>query len=218
VRYPVLWSFRRCPYAMRARLSLKLSTITVELREILLRDKPDAFLQASSKGTVPVLVTDDAIIDESLDVMLWACQMSGDKYGWYHDYHNIAEIRRFIEQLDGEFKANLDQYKYASRYQHDKASAEELAAHSRQKGAEFIWGLNERLANQRWLGGNHAGLIDIASLPFIRQFRIADQRWFDEQQWSEVARWLSHFLQSELFASVMNKYPAWKEGDEIEVF
>ena len=102
--YPVLWSFRRCPYAMRARLSLKLSAIEVELREILLRDKPDAFLQASSKATVPVLEADGRVIDESLDLMRWACQRSGDRHGWHHDYHHSPELQDFIRRLDGEFK------------------------------------------------------------------------------------------------------------------
>lgn len=214
--YPVFWSFRRCPYAMRARLALRRANVTVELREIALRDKPDAFLQASKSGTVPVLVTKDSIIDESLDIMLWACNVSGDRDGWYHDYYHSDRIRGLINTLDTEFKTNLDRYKYATRYHQDKAAATELAIASRQKGADFIWQLNDMLGQNDWLAGNRAGLIDMASLPFIRQFRIADQNWFDAQQWSEVSRWLSHFLDSDLFASVMKKYPLWKEENSKE--
>ena len=215
--YPVLWSFRRCPYAMRARLSLKLSAIEVELREILLRDKPDAFLQASSKATVPVLEADGRVIDESLDIMLWACKRSGDRHGWHHDYHHSPELQDFIRRLDGEFKTHLDRYKYATRYTESSEEADRLSRDSRQQGEIFIWELDKRLRQQRWLGGDRAGLMDIASLPFIRQFRIADQSWFDAQPWQEVTRWLSEFLESELFASVMKKYPPWQEGEITEI-
>jgi len=215
--YPVLWSFRRCPYAMRARLSLKLSAVEVELREILLRDKPAPFIQASAKGTVPVLQTEGRVIDESLDIMLWACEVSGDRHGWHHEYHNSAYLRSFINALDSEFKPHLDRYKYATRYEKDAEKAETLALASRQQGEEFIWQLDKTLETQSWLAGNQAGLMDIASLPFIRQFRIADQSWFDARPWHGVARWLSDFLESELFASVMKKYPPWQEGDRMEI-
>ena len=114
---PIFWSFRRCPYAMRARLAVKSSGIKVDLREILLRDKPEEFLLASQKGTVPVLeVGDGQVIDESLDVMFWALSQS-DPEGWLDIYHrDKAAVEEHLSSLDTKFKFHLDRYKYATRY------------------------------------------------------------------------------------------------------
>ena len=208
---PILWSFRRCPYAMRARLSLKVSKQEVRLREILLRDKPEPFLAASAKGTVPVLILPDGqVIDESRDVMFWALSQS-DPQGWLAMYHRDKEaVMNHLDALDGDFKHHLDRYKYASRYE----EADEVS-HQR-AGAVYLAKWNEILASQPALSGEALGLLDYATLPFVRQFRIANISWFDAQDWPYLHRWLDEFLQSELFASIMEKYKPWKEtGEEI---
>lgn len=213
---PIFWSFRRCPYAMRARLAVKSAGIEVEVREILLRDKPDAFLAASKTATVPVLQqTDGQIIEESRDIMFWALQESGDPEGWLSGWHqDKAATEAFLEQLDGPFKTDLDKYKYATRFAQDKADAAELAAHHRTQGAAFLALMNVRLTEQPFLNGQQAGLTDYASLPFVRQFRIADISWFDSQDWPALHHWLQAFLTSQRFAAIMHKYSPWQPGDE----
>lgn len=208
---PILWSFRRCPYAMRARLAIKASGRSVDLREILLRDKPDLFLQASQKGTVPVLVLPDGtVIDESLDVMFWALQ-SADPQGWLASYHkDEAATMAHLDALDNKFKSHLDRYKYATRYE-DVDALEDRA-----KGVAFLEKWDEILGKQGALSGAELGILDYATLPFVRQFRIADIAWFDDQDWPHLHRWLQTFLNSPLFASVMEKYKPWLEtGDDI---
>lgn len=210
---PILWSFRRCPYAMRARLAIKSSGINVALREILLRDKPDEFIQDSAKATVPVLrLADQTVLDESLDVMHWALSQ--------HDPENWCEVLRrepertqsFLQELDGSFKSSLDRYKYASRY---NESAEEAIRH-RSIGADFISSMNDTLGKQAYISGDQAGFLDYASYPFIRQFRIADIEWFDDQDWPYLHSWLQAFLNSDRFLAIMEKYKPWKEtGQEI---
>ena len=208
---PILWSFRRCPYAMRARLALKASGIAVNLREILLRDKPEPFLAASAKGTVPVLVLPDGqVIDESLDVMFWALTRS-DPHGWLAVYERDRQgTMAHLTELDDVFKHHLDRYKYATRYDDVDES------HHRREGALFLSQWNAILAEQPALSGDGLGLLDFATLPFVRQFRIADSRWFDAQDWPHLHDWLQAFLQSALFTSVMQKYKPWNEtGEEI---
>lgn len=210
---PILWSFRRCPYAMRARLAIKASGQAVHLREILLRDKPEPFLAASAKGTVPVLMLPDGrVIDESRDVMFWALSMA-DPQGWLAIYHQDKEaVMVHLEALDGDFKHHLDRYKYASRYE----EADELS-HQR-AGAVYLSNWNDILSRQPALSGQALGLLDYATLPFVRQFRIANIDWFDSQDWPYLHRWLGDFLQSALFASIMEKYKPWKETGEDILF
>ena len=211
---PILWSFRRCPYAMRARLAIQSSGAVVYLREILLRDKPEEFIADSAKATVPVLrLPDGTVIDESLDVMRWALSQD-DPEDWQAVLTTSPEeSAAFLEELDGSFKSALDRYKYASRYDH---GAEETL-HHRRIGEDFLARINAKLNDQPYLSGNKQGFLDFASLPFIRQFRIADPDWFDQQDWPHLHPWLHHFLQSERFLSVMKKYAPWKEtgGDGI---
>ena len=207
---PVFWSFRRCPYAMRARLALKAAGQQVLLREILLRDKPAAFLAVATDGTVPVLVLPDAppdrpVIAESRDIMLWALGRA-DPLGWLAGLSS-AQIDQHFDQLDGPFKYHLDRYKYASRY----AGAE--AAEHRSAAAEIARGWDYKLAGQGALSGARAGLLDYASLPFMRQFRIADPDWFDAQDWPHLNSWLGNFLASAELAAIMQKYPLWQEGE-----
>ncbi len=211
---PILWSFRRCPYAMRARLALKSADITVALREILLRDKPDAFLDASKSATVPVLeLKDGRVIDESLDIMVWALQEAGDPAGWLSRWsQRKQDTQAFLDELDGEFKTNLDRYKYASRYAADTQSAAELSKAHRTSGCKFLNRIEARLSKEPFLNGYSAGLEDYASLPFVRQFRIADINWFDDQKWPFLQKWLQTFLNSQGFRDVMFKYKPWVPG------
>lgn len=219
---PIFWSFRRCPYAMRARLAVKSSGIPLRLREILLRKKPEEFLAASAKGTVPVLhLPDGTVIDESLDVVFWALNQS-DRENWLLIWHkDRAYCEDFIAELDGPFKTNLDRYKYSSRYINDDDSDSEVRARTlkhRSDGAYFIQKLEERLNTLPYLSGEEMGVLDILSLPFIRQFRIADPKWFDAQDWPRMHQLLQGFLNSDRFSAVMEKYPQWIETGEEFAF
>ena len=209
MRMPVLWSFRRCPYAMRARLAVDASQQQVKLREILLRDKPDAFVAISPKATVPVLqCDDDNVLEESRDIMFWALE-SNDPEGWLDIWHQApTEVTRFFDRLDGSFKADLDRYKYASRYDAD------AALKHRDAGVIFIAELDHILAQQPALSGAKLGLLDYACLPFIRQFRIADSEWFDQQNWPHLHPWLQSFFASARFERVMQKYSPWCDGEQ----
>jgi len=210
---PIFWSFRRCPYAMRARMAVMASGLTVGLREILLRDKPAAFRAASPKATVPVLELGDGIVlDESRDIMFWALETSGDPAGWLNCYHQDEQAAiAFLDRLEGPFKTDLDKYKYATRYRTEQGAPVDGLAH-RAAGAVFLSDINTSLARTPFLSGEVIGLMDYASLPFIRQFRIADESWFDAQEWPFLQAWLQDFLASDMFRSVMVKYELWQEG------
>ncbi len=207
---PILYSFRRCPYAMRARMAIAVSGRRVRLREVLLRDKPAEMIAASPKGTVPVLIVGDNVIDESLAVMDWALAKN-DPEGWLapDDGEDGADL---IAACDGDFKHHLDRYKYATRY--EDADPETHRA----EGAKFLEALAARLGQRQHLCGAKRSRADIAIFPFVRQFRIADEAWFDEHAPASVRTWLKGLMGSELFASVMEKYPQWKETGEEVVF
>ncbi|MCO4843217.1 MAG: glutathione S-transferase [Yoonia sp.] len=204
---PILWSFRRCPYAMRARLAIKASGVQVELREILLRDKPAAMLEASPKGTVPVLETETGVVDESFDVMRWALAQ-GDPQGWLNMPAAGFEL---IAGVDGPFKSALDRYKYHVRH----AAGTREAAQA--EGAAFLWKLDGMLAGQDWLYRSQS-LADMAILPFVRQFANTERAWFDAQDWKNLLRWLNAFTTSDAFAAVMIKYPPWQTGEDGVLF
>lgn len=198
---PILYSFRRCPYAMRARLAVLVSGVRVELREILLRDKPAAFLAASLSGTVPCLVTDAGVIDESLEVMLWALRQS-DPEGWMQMPRAGWD---WIARGDGPFKAALDRVKYASRHAPDDVTA------ALSQAVTFLDDLEAALGT--WIFGR-ATLADYALLPFVRQFALVDKAWFDAQGWPRVQDWLARFMNSERFAHVMEKQALWDQAAE----
>ncbi|MEO1536090.1 MAG: glutathione S-transferase [Pseudomonadota bacterium] len=200
---PILWTFRRCPYAMRARLAIASAGVHVELREILLRDKPEAFLTASPKATVPVVQDGARIIEESLDLMHWALERD-DPEGWL-DMPDAGHA--LIAEADGPFKRALDRTKYAVRYP-DADVAEERA-----KAANFLLILNGQLADNKYLYGDTPRLADMAILPFVRQFAHIDLAWFTAQPWPSVARWLEAFKASDRFAAIMAKHAPWKPGD-----
>jgi len=197
---PVLYSFRRCPYAMRARLALRVSGIAVEHREVLLRDKPDAMLEVSPKGTVPVLVpASGGVVEESLDIMLWALRQNDPENWLEHEFDALA----LVKTCDTQFKPHLDRYKYANRY--DGAVPHEHRA----AASDFIMELDTRLQSEPQLMGPRAGLADFAIFPFVRQFANTDIDWFNAQAWSAVSVWLEYHVTSELFAQVMEKRPPW---------
>ena len=207
-RTPILYSFRRCPYAMRARMALAVSDTPVRLREVVLRDKPEEMVAASPKATVPVLIDGGAVIDESLGVMRWALDKR-DPEGWLASADEAAAL---IEENDGPFKHHLDRYKYAARY--EGADPEEHRA----AGMAFLQTLEARLKNSPFLSGERRGFGDIAIFPFVRQFRIADNGWFDAAPIPNVRRWLETLVSSGLFTAVMKKYPAWKQSREEFAF
>ena len=206
---PILYSFRRCPYAMRARMALMTSETPVRLREVVLRDKPAEMIAVSPKATVPVLVLDDGVVvDESLAIMLWALER-GDPHGWLDDREHSEAL---IAEADSDFKSNLDRYKYPSRY-----DDVDPAVH-RSAGMEFLVKLDKRLAQHGQLLGPRPRLADYAIFPFVRQFANNDRNWFDAQPLSALQKWLAGHLDSKLFAAIMTKYPQWKTGDPEPVF
>jgi glutathione S-transferase len=212
---PVLYSFRRCPYAMRARLAIASSGVTVELREVVLRDKPAAMIAASPKATVPVLaLPDGTVIDESWDVMKWAMSQADPEGWWPGDRAIRSEIQTLVAINDGPFKVALDRYKYPDRYEGETA----LASDQRTIAAGHLLALDARLEHHGWLLGDRATLADFAILPFVRQFAHVDRDWFDAQPWPHLRVWLDRFLASERFAAIMHKYPQWRPGDAVTLF
>lgn len=206
---PILYSFRRCPYAMRARMALRYAGLNCELREVVLRDKPASMLEYSAKGEVPVLVLPDQVIDESLDVMSWALGVS-DPDGWLKLQHEkSAEL---IKRFDVEFKPILDQYKYADRHPERTQGEYRIAA------LPYLGELNSLLGANDYLMGEKLSFADVALFPFIRQFAHVDKPWFDSSEYTNLIRWLNSLLESELFLSVMKKYPQWHAGDEVTLF
>ena len=208
---PILYSFRRCPYAMRARMAIHISGQKCELREVLLRDKPPSMLEYSAKGTVPVLILQDGnVIDESLDVIDWALNLN-DPDDWQRS-KDTKKTKELIKINDGEFKYHLDRYKYSKRYDNEDPEFH------RKKCLKFIESLNNELNNSKYIFDNNISYVDIVLLPFIRQFRIADMEWFDSLPYDNIKVWLSKFLDSFLLNIIMKKYDLWKEGDVSIVF
>lgn len=197
---PILYSFRRCPYAMRARLALASSGENVEVREVSLKEKPPAFLNASESGTVPCLVTDETPIDESLDIMKWTLERN-DPEGWLAMPDEGWEL---IALADGPFKAALDRTKYATRFPNSDWQE------NREIAAEYLteWDVMIR----EWIFATPS-IADFAILPFVRQFAFIDKDWFDSQPWPNLQKWLDSFVASTRFASIMYKIPPWQEKD-----
>jgi len=199
---PILYSFRRCPYAMRARLALWVAGISVELREVKLSAKPPELIEASAKATVPVLVlSDGTVIDESLAIMRWALSQH-DPESWL-----AGDDTALIERNDGTFKHHLDRAKYPGRYEEDNGTDHRAAA------LALLSPLETRLKGTPFLCGNARGLTDIALFPFIRQFAHIDQEWFARQPLPHLQDWLERHKTSDLFAHIMPKFVPWKAGD-----
>lgn len=197
----LLYSFRRCPYAMRARLALLASGEPFELREIMLRDKPAAMLAASPKGTVPVLVcADGRVIDESLEIMLWALGRN-DPEGWLAGYDAAL-----VETFDTQFKHHLDRYKYPERHEADPIA-------NRDAGLAMLGQLDTRLSDSVHLCGSQRALSDMAIFPFVRQFAAVDAGWFAAQPIARVQQWLARHVASPLFEQAMQRFAPWTPDD-----
>lgn len=198
---PILYTFRRCPYAMRARLALVSAGISVELREILLREKPAEMLAVSPKATVPVIISGDSVIDESRDIMDWALNQN-DPENWL----NSVDLT-IVERCETEFKDALDRYKYSNRYA--AVDGEE----QRDVASGFLRQLETMLATKPFLSGTEIGYTDIATVTFVRQFANVDRAWFDNQKWPHLISWLENFLHSDRFAFIMQKFPLWQSDN-----
>ena len=184
-------------------MALKYAGIQFEHREIALRNKPKSMLLASPKGTVPVLCINQIVLDQSLDIMRWALEQS-DPDGW----SKVDEVESsiWIEKNDGPFKALLDQYKYLNRFPDLRREDVVSAAIDL-----MLQPMEMRLNSSQYLLGNQMSWVDVAIFPFIRQFAAVNQTWFDEQAFASLQNWLNQHLQSELFRSVMDKYPTWSD-------
>ena len=211
---PVLYSFRRCPYAIRARMVLLYTSINVELREVLLREKPPSMLAISAKGTVPVLqLQDGTVLDQSCDIMHWALAQN-DPQHWLRA--DLAEATGdLISRNDNQFKRDLDSYKYWPRFDFGShnASGESSPITARAQCELFLSELEQSLKRQPYLLAEQLTLVDIALFPFIRQFAFVDKQWFDQSPYPALRAWLQQFLEHELFLRAMKKSPPWRDGD-----
>lgn len=240
---PVLYSFRRCPYAIRARMALLQAELTVELREVVLSDKPPVMLEVSPKGSVPVLVLPNGqVIEESLAIMRWALAKN-DPESWLAEIETTA-LQQLLAINDGPFKQALDGYKYPERHlgacrtwridsenwaqrgsdlsaptlKSDRHTGQVAEDHRAQGEAVLIALLEQRLRDQPFLNGVRSGFADVAIFPFVRQWAAVDAGWFKASRWGAVRAWLNGWLQSEGFGRVMQKYPVWKPEQPSVVF
>ncbi len=197
----ILYSYRRCPYAMRARMALTKAGVGFDIREISFREKPSSMLKVSPKGTVPVLVlTDGTVIDESLDIVYWALH-ENDPDAWLAIDHDV--MQDLIAENDGPFKKALDHYKYSDRF------PDLDIVDSRAEGEKFLQSLETRLVSNKYLLGDAISVVDIAIFPFIRQFSNVDKAWFEASAYPKLQAWLAGLLASELFKQIMQKQPTY---------
>ncbi|AGH81729.1 glutathione S-transferase [Psychromonas sp. CNPT3] len=205
-----LYSFRRCPYAMRARLAISISQQQVHLREIVLKDKPNEMLLISPKGSVPVLQTASGeVLDESLDIMIWALEQH-DPNKWLEG--DLVGMLNLIDENDIDFKYWLDKYKYAVRF------PEFPSEHYRDQGELFLNKLEQRLNAHTHLFDNHTRLADMAIFPFIRQWASVDKDYFKNSPYPRIKDWLNALISNPLFNSVMQKNPLWLSNNEEVLF
>ena len=211
----ILYSFRRCPYAMRARLALKYAGVEVELREIDLNNPPGELIAISEQATVPVLhLPDGRVIDESWDIVQWAVKQNDPDLWLGENEQYLTESEMLIEMNDYSFKQDLDHYKYADRY------PEHPMEYYREQGEDFLQELEERLNSTRFLLSDQLSIADIGIFPFVRQFAMVDMSWFDQAPYPKLQQWLSGFTgsdasEAQLFSSVMEKHEIWKQGDPV---
>ncbi len=222
---PILYSLQNCPYAMRARLAILLAQQTVMLRAIVMQNKPPEMLALSPKGSVPVLVLDvtsesmneamnvKTVIDESLDIMLWALKQNDPENLLYsQDADALVEMLQIIKNNDEDFKPKLEKYKRAKRFHGDDEEECRLQCEP------FIQELEHRLKQHEFLMGSTPSLLDYALLPFIRQFSKVNRQLYLHAPYTHLQRWLNHHLQSRLFTKAMTKYPLWLDNYEECIF
>ncbi len=208
---PILYSFRRCPYAMRARLALAVSGLKYELREVVLREKPAEMLAVSPKATVPVLVLPNGqVIDESLDIMQWALAQNDPEKWLAASRASMADMQALIAVNDGSFKQALDRYKYPNHYPLESCADTSGFAHAHRALAARCLSELEPLLTDGCLLGATASLADMAILPFVRQFAHTDAAWFAAQPWPQLQAWLARFEAGAWYQSVMGKHQPWK--------
>jgi glutathione S-transferase len=207
---PILYSFRRCPYCIRARIAIAKAGIICEMREVDLKNKPQCMLDISPKGTVPVIfLPGSKVLEESLDVMRWALK-ENDPDGWLN--HPEDEVNRLIKICDVEFTRAIHEYKYPERFENgDPKKGRAIAM-------EFLKNLELRIAAKGFIVGETPSLADIAILPFVRQFAMVDWNWFDDCGLMRLRIWLNYFTDNPLFEAVMEKYSVWQPGDPVDVF
>ena len=202
---PILYSFRRCPYAMRARLAIMISGVECELREVVLKDKPQAMLTVSPKGTVPVLLSGDGVIEESAEIAYWALSKNDPEYWLTHPIDHPL-----IQKADTEFKSQLDRYKYADRY------PEHTQQYYFEQAKRFLFELEQSLSGANnssqpaFLLSENATVLDAMIFPFVRQFAFVNKEQFDALPIPKLHVWLDYWLDSLLFKSIMLKYSPWK--------
>jgi glutathione S-transferase len=202
---PTLYSFRRCPYAMRARMALYASGQIYQHREIVLADKPSEMLALSPKSTVPVLQLEGGqVIDESLDIMLWTLERNDPLFWLEPEQGSRFDMLVLITRIEDEFKYHLDRYKYATRY--DSADPQ----FHRTQAEKTVRDLDDCLGRAAYLFGTRPALADYATAPFIRQFANTDRDWFDKLPYARLHKWLADILSSEIFITIMAKYPLWQ--------
>jgi glutathione S-transferase len=205
---PVLYSFRRCPYAMRARMALAVSQQSYVLREVDLKARPSQLREVSAKATVPVLVlANGKVLEESLQIMHWTLANSDPQQWLQAPSFRAAQTNALIAGCDGDFKHHLDRYKYAAHYSDNRAEDH------RTQAAEFLFELDRCLQKTAYLLGPNLSLADVALAPFVRQFASADRAWFEQQSWPALRSWLDAFVATNLFIGIMKKYPVWKVGN-----
>jgi len=211
---PILYSFKRCPYAMRARMALYLSNTVVELREVSLRDKPQSMLEISPKGTVPVLILDDGnVIDESIEIIEWCIKKKKNIFTETLNSDQELFTEDAIKLFDEKFKFHLDRYKYATRYE----DVDEIL--HRESCVEILKTMENKISNKFFFYTDHLNKIDICILPFIRQFRIANPEWFDNHiKFPKVQKWLDNFLKSSILEEIMVSHEVWKKNNTAIFF
>ncbi len=214
---PILYSLQNCPYAMRARLAILISRQPVKLRAIVMQNKPPEMLVLSPKGTVPVLVLDmldkKTVIDESLDIMLWALNRNDpENLLCSQNADVLTEMLQVINDNDKNFKPKLEQYKRAKRFRGNDEEQCRLLCEP------FVQTLEYRLTQHEFLMGSTPSLLDYALLPFIRQFSRVNRQLFLQGPYANLQRWLNHHLQSRVFSKAMFKYPLWLDNYEECVF
>lgn len=211
---PILYSLRRCPYAMRARLGLLQAKQTVMLRDIIMTNIPPEMLAVSPKGSVPVLVLDDSsVIDESIDIMIWALKKNDPNNLLFSEQPDtLPAMLSLINRNDNEFVESLDKYKAAARY-HDTDEP-----FYREQCERFIYHIEQCLADNDFLMGSHPGLADYALLPFVRKFSRIDRKWYLQASYPNIQRWLNTHYENPLYSKAMKKYPQWLDKHEIILF
>ena len=211
---PILYSLQHCPYAMRARMALLMAREVVLLRAIVTKDKPADMLAISPKGTVPILhLSDGTVIDESLDIMIWALNRNDpDDLLYSQRADRYLQMLNLINDCDHDFRTNLSAYKYNKRYHLD-------TEHKFRTQCEvFIQRLESWLEKQNYIMGDKLSLADLAILPFIRQFANVDKKWFRQSGYPRLSLWLAKQLESLLFLKSMQKYPLWLDTHEEVLF